>query len=101
MPALQDRPANIRPLAFPCDSNSELSQEFEPAQARTHTPRTTIPALPGSWRLPSEGMSEPRRYDIKIMYSVEVTDPVAVIAAAYARWCAKHTAVEEFTDWHR
>jgi hypothetical protein len=51
--------------------------------------------------LTSETMSESRRYDMKIMYSVEVTDPVALIAAAYARWCAKATAVEEFTEWHR
>lgn len=46
-------------------------------------------------------MNRSRRYEMSIRYSVEVTDPAALLEAAYARWCDKMTAVEEFTDWHR
>lgn len=46
-------------------------------------------------------MTEKRRYEMKVHLRVDVTDPALLLPAAYARWCAKLTAVEEFTDWHR
>jgi hypothetical protein len=46
-------------------------------------------------------MTATHRYDMKVHFTVDMTDPALLLDAAYARWCAKLTAVEEFTDWHR
>jgi hypothetical protein len=46
-------------------------------------------------------MTETRGYEMKVNFRVEVNDPAVLLDAAYARWCAKLTAVEEFTAWHR
>jgi hypothetical protein len=46
-------------------------------------------------------MAEPRRYEMKLHVTVDARDPALLLDAAYARWCAKLTALEEFTDWHK
>jgi hypothetical protein len=46
------------------------------------------------------GMSG-RRYELRVMYTIEVTDPDLVMEAAYQRYLKKLTAVHEPTPWHR
>ena len=42
-----------------------------------------------------------RRYELKVMYTIEVTDPGLVMEAAYQRHFKKLTAVHEPTPWRR
>jgi hypothetical protein len=46
------------------------------------------------------GMSG-HRYELRVIYTIDVADPDLVMEAAYQRYLRKLTAVDKPTPWHR
>jgi len=42
-----------------------------------------------------------RGYELRVIYTIDVTDPDLLMEAAYQRQFKKITAVDESTPWHR
>lgn len=42
-----------------------------------------------------------RRYELRVIYTIDVADPDLVMESAYKRFLKKLPAVDEPTPWHR